>query len=69
MQSSEAWLYGGAMSCIATILIDYYEVSASKLGVLLACARTYNLDLRIPQMIANVVASDVALMAGAETSI
>ena len=44
------------MSCIATTLINYYEVSpAFDLGALIACARTYNLDLRIDS--ASVVSS------------
>ena len=35
------------MSCIATILASSYEVSpASMLGVILACARTNELELR-----------------------
>ena len=46
MQDFEAWLYGGAVSCIAMILNSNYEVSpASILRVLSACVRTNELLL------------------------
>ena len=49
MQDFEAWLYGGAVNYFAMIQISHIKVSpASTLGVSLACARTYNLELRTP---------------------